>query len=167
MKKRTRSSKKSPRSKGNLIIAPETALPAENRYKNKLLMDQLPPDIMSFVLEHDNLNPQQMVYEGMIVQYTMIVRALRFLTMCEQEGDIFVSKYFANLMRAISQANATLASMAIQWRRLLADDILNEEQRLRVAKLQMEIKLLDKDTDRGNLKELVNTLKAAMEVEDD
>ena len=70
-------------------------------------------------------------------------------------------------MRALSQANATLASMAIQWRRLLADDILNEEQRLRLAKLQMEIKLLDKDTDRGNLKELVNTLKAAMEVEDD
>lgn len=164
MKKRTR---KSPRSKGNLIIAPETALTAENRYKNKLLMDQLPPDIMSFVLEHDNLDPQQMVYEGMIVQYTMIVRALRFLTMCENEGDIFASKYFANLMRAISQANTTLAGMAIQWRRLLADDILNEEQRLRVAKLQMEIKLLDKDTDRGNLKELVNTLKAAMEVEDD
>jgi hypothetical protein len=164
MKKRTR---KSPRSKGNLIIAPETALTAENRYKNKLLMDQLPPDIMSFVLEHDNLDPQQMVYEGMIVQYTMIVRALRFLTMCENEGDIFASKYFANLMRAISQANTTLAGMAIQWRRLLADDILNEEQRLRVAKLQMEIKLLDKDTDRGNLKELVHTLKAAMEVEDD
>ena len=164
MKKRTR---KSPRSKGNLIIAPETALTAENRYKNKLLMDQLPPDVMSFVLEHDNLDPQQMVYEGMIVQYTMIVRALRFLTMCENEGDIFASKYFANLMRAISQANTTLAGMAIQWRRLLADDILNEEQRLRVAKLQMEIKLLDKDTDRGNLKELVNTLKAAMEVEDD
>lgn len=164
MKKRTR---KSPRSKGNLIIAPETALTAENRYKNKLLMDQLPPDVMSFVLEHDNLDPQQMVYEGMIVQYTMIVRALRFLTMCENEGDIFASKYFANLMRAISQANTTLAGMAIQWRRLLADDILNEEQRLRVAKLQMEIKLLDKDTDRGNLKELVHTLKAAMEVEDD
>lgn len=164
MKKRTR---KSPRSKGNLIIAPETALTAENRYKNKLLMNQLPPDIMSFVLEHDNLDPQQMVYEGMIVQYTMIVRALRFLTMCENEGDIFASKYFANLMRAISQANTTLAGMAIQWRRLLADDILNEEQRLRVAKLQMEIKLLDKDTDRGNLKELVHTLKAAMEVEDD
>lgn len=164
MKKCTR---KSPRSKGNLIIAPETALTAENRYKNKLLMDQLPPDIMSFVLEHDNLDPQQMVYEGMIVQYTMIVRALRFLTMCENEGDIFASKYFANLMRAISQANTTLAGMAIQWRRLLADDILNEEQRLRVAKLQMEIKLLDKDTDRGNLKELVHTLKAAMEVEDD
>lgn len=164
MTKRTR---KSPRSKGNLIIAPETALMAENRYKNKLLMDQLPPDIMSFVLEHDNLDPQQMVYEGMIVQYTMIVRALRFLTMCENEGDIFASKYFANLMRAISQANTTLAGMAIQWRRLLADDILNEEQRLRVAKLQMEIKLLDKDTDRGNLKELVHTLKAAMEVEDD
>lgn len=164
MKKRTR---KSPRSKGNLIIAPETALTAENKYKNKLLMDQLPPDIMSFVLEHDNLDPQQMVYEGMIVQYTMIVRALRFLTMCENEGDIFASKYFANLMRAISQANTTLAGMAIQWRRLLADDILNEEQRLRVAKLQMEIKLLDKDTDRGNLKELVHTLKAAMEVEDD
>lgn len=164
MKKRTH---KSPRSKGNLIIAPETALTAENRYKNKLLMDQLPPDIMSFVLEHDNLDPQQMVYEGMIVQYTMIVRALRFLTMCENEGDIFASKYFANLMRAISQANTTLAGMAIQWRRLLADDILNEEQRLRVAKLQMEIKLLDKDTDRGNLKELVHTLKAAMEVEDD
>ena len=164
MKKRTR---KSPRSKGNLIIAPETALTAENRYKNKLLMDQLPPDIMSFVLEHDNLDPQQMVYEGMIVQYTMIVRALRFLTMCENEGDIFASKYFANLMRAISQANTTLAGMAIQWRRLLADDILNEEQRLRVAKLQMEIKLLDQDTDRGNLKELVHTLKAAMEVEDD
>lgn len=164
MTKRTR---KSPRSKGNLIIAPETALTAENRYKNKLLMDQLPPDVMSFVLEHDNLDPQQMVYEGMIVQYTMIVRALRFLTMCENEGDIFASKYFANLMRAISQANTTLAGMAIQWRRLLADDILNEEQRLRVAKLQMEIKLLDKDTDRGNLKELVHTLKAAMEVEDD
>ena len=159
--------KKIKRHEANVIIAPETALPAQNRYKNMLLMNQLPPDIMCIVLEHDNLDPQQMVYEGMIVQYTMIVRALRFLTMCENEGDIFASKYFANLMRAISQANATLASMAIQWKRLLADDILNEEQRLRVAKLQMEIKLLDRDTDKGNLRDLVDTLKAAMEVEDD
>lgn len=166
MKKRPRS-KKSKRPEANVIIAPETALPAQNRYKNKLLMDQLPPDITGFILEHDNLDAQQMVYEGMIVQYTMIVRALRFLTMCEEAGDIYVSKYFANLMRAISQANATLASMAVQWKRLLADDILNEEQRLRVAKLQMEIKLLDRDTDKGNLRDLVNTLKAAMEVEDD
>jgi len=166
-----------------------------NAFKNGMFSKYLPKETLELAMEIEDASPIDILWMSIKLKFAAIIRAQKIMHLEDADDDIKVSdqsltvstdpgggqrRTVAKSEKTISavereerflksQATAMMAltRMIKEYDELCKSSIATEEQRLRVAKLQMEIKLLDRDTDKGNLRDLVDTLKAAMEVGDD
>ena len=166
-----------------------------NAFKNGMFSKYLPKETLEIAMEIEDASPIDVMWMSIKLKFAAILRAQKIMhvqnaddsskvsdqsltvstdpgggqrrTVTKNEKMISAVEREERFLKSQSTAMMALTRMIKEYDELCRSSIATEEQRLRVAKLQMEIKLLDRDTDKGNLRDLVDTLKAAMEVEDD
>lgn len=166
-----------------------------NAFKNGMFSKYLPKETLEIAMEIEDASPIDIMWMNIKLKFAAILRAQKIMhvqdaddsikvsdqsltvsnypgggrrrTVAKNEKTISAVEREERFLKSQSIAMMALTRMIKEYDELCKSSMATEEQRLRVDKLQMEIKLLDKDTDKGNLRDLVDTLKTAMEVKDD
>ena len=166
-----------------------------NAFKNGMFSKYLPKETLEIAMEIEDASPIDIMWMNIKLKFAAILRAQKIMhvqdaddsikvsdqsltvsndpgggqrrTVAKNEKTISAVEREERFLKSQSIAMMALTRMIKEYDELCKSSMATEEQRLRVAKLQMEIKLLDRDTDKGNLRDLVDTLKTAMEVKDD
>ncbi|MBN2980132.1 phage terminase small subunit [Cohnella algarum] len=127
----------------------------------------LPADALAIAEGLTMRSPIDILWENIVIQYTAIVRAQQIMYVKDRDdktierveykdGNVIGEKWEvqqawdkqATFLQAQSRAMATLQGLIRQYDELCRSDLATEEQRLRLQKLQAEVKALTNDDDK-------------------
>lgn len=150
--------------KGNRGGAP----PAQNKNAEKhgFFSKYMPPDALAIMQEIETRQPIDLLWDQIMIQYTAIIRAQQIMYVKDQDdttttkieekgGNVWGEKWEvqhawdkqATFLQAQSRAMSTLQSLIKQYEDMCRQDEVDEEKKLRIAKLKLEVKDLRGDSD--------------------
>lgn len=133
----------------------------KNALRHGLYAKYLPDETVELIENATDMNPLEMVWQQICIQYAAIIRAQKLMYVKDQNDIIKRQVTFGDsdgfsykevferqeaFMRAQSKAMQTLIKLIDKYDAMLKDGLATEEQQLRISKLRAEVNGLTEKT---------------------